>query len=409
MSRPTIAVFRSWDAPKAAAYRRLRGLSDAAGTAVTVQTMVFGNAGGRSGTGVGFTRDPATGAPGLYFDFCLHGQGEDVAAGRRGVSDGRRLRRLLPPVLAELEAVGAKLEAEFRDVQDFEFTVEDGRLYLLQTRSAQRTPWAALRTALDMVAQGLIAPEEALRRLADIDLAGIARSHFAEPLPEALAQAAVAGHGVASGAVALDAVSVQRLAAKGQPVLLVRPDAVTADILGMAQVAGILTAAGSRTSHAAVVARQLGKVCLVGCEALGIDIGRRICRVGTDQIAEGAAISLDGNTGAVGAGNVSSEPAPHPAAIIGIIVAEDLSELAFFEGNEHPVDDRHGCRQQQQRPRSRGQQRGTAIAGGERDIDRIARPGERPAGDQPGRPGVRDHGGPVEQQEAEAGQRQKDG
>lgn len=147
-----------------------------------------------------------------------------------GAGPTRRASISISTCFAELEAVGAKLEAEFRDVQDFEFTVEDGRLYLLQTRSAQRTAWAVLRTAVDMVAQGLIAPEEALRRLADIDLAGIARSHFAEPLPEALAQAAVAGHGVASGAVALDAASVQRLAAKGQPVLLVRPDAVTADI-----------------------------------------------------------------------------------------------------------------------------------------------------------------------------------
>ena len=183
-------------------------------------------------------------------------------------------------------------------------TVEDGRLYLLQTRSALRTPWAALRTAVDMVQEGLIPLEEALRRLADIDLAGIACSHFAEPLPEALAQATVAGQGVASGAVALDAGSVQRLAAQDQSVLLVRPDAVTADVTSMADVVGILTAAGSRTSHAAVVARQLGKVCLVGCETLGIDLDRRICRIGTEEIAEGDVISLDGNTGAIYRGSL---------------------------------------------------------------------------------------------------------
>jgi pyruvate,orthophosphate dikinase len=196
LAQAVAAAFRSCDAPKAAAYRRLRGLSDAAGTAVTVQTMVFGNAGGRSGAGVAFTRDPATGAPGLYFDFCLNGQGEDVVAGRRTLTGDRRPLHLLAVVFAELQTVRAKLEGEFRDVQDVEFTVQDGRLYLLQTRTAQRTPWAALRTAVDMVQEGLIAAEEALRRLADIDLAEIAGSHFAEPVPATLAQATVAGHGV---------------------------------------------------------------------------------------------------------------------------------------------------------------------------------------------------------------------
>jgi phosphohistidine swiveling domain-containing protein len=222
-----------------------------------------------------------------------------VVAGRRSVTDGCRPQRLLPAVFAELEAVRAKLEAEFRDVQDFEFTVQDGRLYLLQTRAAQRTPWAALRTAVDMVEERLIAPEEALRRLADIDLAAIARSRFSEPLPQPLARATVAGHGVASGAVALDAAAAERLAAKGRSVLLVRPDAVTSDIAGLAQASGILTAAGSRTSHAAVVARQLGKVCIVGCAQLAVDVARRICRIGSHEIAEADVISLDGNTGAV--------------------------------------------------------------------------------------------------------------
>jgi pyruvate,orthophosphate dikinase len=299
LAQAVTAVFRSWDAPKSATYRRLKGLSDASGTAVTVQLMVFGNAGGRSGAGVAFTRDPATGLPGLYFDFCSNGQGEDVVAGRRTLSDSRRLQRLLPAVYAELQAVRTRLEAEFREVQDFEFTVQDGRLYLLQTRAAQRTPWAALRTAVDMVEEGLITPEEALRRLAEIDLRAITRSHFSEPLPKPLAHAIVAGHGVASGATAFDATAVQRLAAAGKAVILVRPDTVTSDIASMAEVAGILTASGSRTSHAAVVARQLGKVCLVGCQQLVIDLDRRACRIGTPEIAEGDPISLDGNSGAI--------------------------------------------------------------------------------------------------------------
>jgi pyruvate, orthophosphate dikinase len=209
------------------------------------------------------------------------------------------LETLMPEAYRQLHEITSNLEKHYRDVQDFEFTVQDGRLYLLQTRNAQRTPWAALRTAVDMVEEGLIAPDDALQRLADINLATIARSQFVEPLPDALARAIVAGHGVASGAVALDEASVQRLAAGGQPVILVRPDTVTADIAGMAQVAGILTAAGSRTSHAAVVARQLGKVCLVGCDRLGIDLDRRICRIGAGEIFEGDGLSLDGNTGAI--------------------------------------------------------------------------------------------------------------
>jgi pyruvate,orthophosphate dikinase len=261
--------------------------------------MVFGNGGSRSGAGVAFTRDPATGAPGLYFDFCPNGQGEDVVAGRRSLTDSSRLKRLLPAVFAKLQAVCATLEAEFHDMQDFEFAVQDGRLYLLQTRAAQRTPWAALRTAVDMVGEGLITPKEALRRLDGVDLAGLSRSRFSEPLPEPLAKAIVAGYGVASGVIALDTAVVQRLAATGQSVILVRPATITADIAGMPQVAGILTAAGSRTSHAAVVARQLGIVCLVGCKTLGIDLDRRVCRIGSQEIAEEDGISLDGNTGAI--------------------------------------------------------------------------------------------------------------
>ncbi len=293
------AVFRSWDAPKAVSWRRLNRLDDAAGTAVTVQTMVFGNAGGTSGAGVGFTRDPATGARLLYFDFCCNGQGEDVVAGRRTLADGDRLRALLPDAFRTLVEVAARLEALFRDAQDFEFTVQEGKLFVLQTRRAQRTPLAALRMAVDMVDEGLIAPDEALRRLDGMDLALLGRTRFALPLPEPLARAVVAGAGVASGPVALDEVAAERFAGDGTPAILVRPETLTADIAGLASAAGLLTVAGSRTAHAAVVARQLGKVCLVGCAGLEIDMARRLCRIGGKLLAEGDAISLDGNTGAV--------------------------------------------------------------------------------------------------------------
>ena len=237
--------------------------------------MVFGNAGGGSGAGVGFTRDPATGARDLYFDFCFNGQGEDVVAGRRTMTDSDRLRRLLPAAFADLQAAQARLEALFSDAQDFEFTVQEGRLYLLQTRRAQRTPLAALRIAVDMVTERLITPVEALARLAGVDLQAAARTRFAAPLPAPLAEAVIAGPGVAVGPIALDAAEAERMAEAGTPPILVRPETATSDIAGMALAAGILTAAGSRTSHAAVVARQLGKPCLVGCGGLTIDMGRR--------------------------------------------------------------------------------------------------------------------------------------
>jgi pyruvate,orthophosphate dikinase len=298
-----LAVFRSWEAPKAATYRRLQHLSDAAGTAVTVQAMVYGNAGGASGAGVAFTRNPATGERGLYLDFVFNGQGEDVVAGRRATDDGSRLHSLLPGLAARLEAVGATLEGLFADAQDFEFTVQNGALWLLQTRRARRTPWAAVRIAVDLVAEGLLTPAAGRRLLAGIDLASVVRTRFANP-PEAIAEALVASVGVASGRIALDSAAAARLAAAG-PVILVRQETLTDDIAGMAQAAGILTATGGRTSHAAVVARQLGRVCLVGCTSLEIDLARRRCRIGGQEFAEGDALSLDGNQGSIYAGSLA--------------------------------------------------------------------------------------------------------
>jgi pyruvate,orthophosphate dikinase len=312
------AVFRSWDAPKAVAWRRLNRLDDAAGTAVTVQAMVFGNAGGRSGAGVGFTRDPATGERTLYVDFCRNGQGEDVVAGRHTVTGARSLRTLAPAAAQALEEVAAQLETLFRDAQDFEFTVQEGQLFMLQTRRARRTRLAALRMAVEMVAEGLVTPDEALARLDGIDLASLGETRFAPPLPPPIGQAVVAGSGVASGPLALDAAAAQRFAAGGAPPILVRPETLTADIDGLAAAAGLLTAAGSRTAHAAVVARQLGKVCLVGCDALRIDAVRRCCTIGEISLAEGDVLSLDGNTGAVYAGALPIVT-ERPAAALGIV------------------------------------------------------------------------------------------
>lgn len=291
------AVFASWDAPKAVAYRQMKGIAEELGTAVTVQRMVFGNAGGESGSGVGFTRDPATGEPGLYLDFCFNGQGEDVVGGRHRNDDRERLRRSLPGVWQEIEAAARTLEALFRDAQDFEFTVQKGALYLLQSRDAKRTDWAALRIAVDLVKEGLIDAQEAERRLRGIDLKAISKTRLERCGAEPVAEAEPASFGVASGAIALDASAAERMAERGTPVILVRHDFVTSDIGGIARASGILTANGSRTSHAVVVARQMGKVCLVGCSGLTVDLERRRCKLGGQEFEEGEFLSLDGNEG----------------------------------------------------------------------------------------------------------------
>jgi pyruvate,orthophosphate dikinase len=304
LNRATVAVFRSWDAPRAAAYRTANGIDPDAGTSATIQRMVFGNAGRSSGAGVAFTRDPATGAPGLYVDFELNAQGEDVVAGRLLTSGDRRLRRTLPSAWAQLERTGHALEGLFRDAQDFEFTIQSGMLYLLQSRSAKRTNWAALRIAVDQVHEGLLNPAEALTRIAQIDLDSVVRTRLMDPSAQPLVRAQVAGMGVASGAIALDSDTASRKANAGTRVILVRHETDTADVSGLMSAAGILTAAGGRTSHAAVVARQLGKVCLVACPDLQIDLKERSCRIGGKTMFEGEVLSLDGNDGGIYRGHV---------------------------------------------------------------------------------------------------------
>jgi len=294
------AVFRSWDSDKARHYRRLHVLDDSLGTAVTVQAMVFGNSGSTSGAGVGFTRDPATGENSLYLDFLFNAQGEDVVSGRHPVHDTALLARRLPLVAEELRALKAVLEAEFRDMQDFEFTVMDGRLYLLQTRAGKRTPWAALRIAVEMVREAKLTPREALALLRPYDLGRIERTRLEhEVSAEPLATAVAASIGVAAGGVAFDRRRAVELAARGQAVILVRPQIETDDIEGIAAAEGVLTASGGRTSHAAVVARQLGKVCLVGCPQLTIEDDGRGCSIGGQRLAEGELITLDGDAGRV--------------------------------------------------------------------------------------------------------------
>ena len=223
-------------------------------------------------------------------------------AGRKTLRDNERLRLVLPAIWVGLNEIRHELETLFHDAQDFEFTVQSGALYLLQTRRAERTDWAAVAIAVDMVAEGLLKPAEALARLDGIDLKGVVRTSFAPPVPATLAVAQVAGIGVASGALALDPDAVKRLLTTGSPAILVQRDTVTTDIEAIALAPGILTALGGRTSHAAVVARQLGKVCLVGCPGLVIDLARRQCTIGDILLNEDDVLSLDGNTGAVHGG-----------------------------------------------------------------------------------------------------------
>ena len=299
------AVWRSWTSARADEYRRLNGLDETTGTAVLIQAMVFGNAGGASGSGVGFTRDPNTGRDALYVDFLFNAQGEEVVSGRQTRSDATRLAAVLPTVYSELERAKPRLESEFGDMQDFEFTVQEGRLFFLQTRTGKRTPWAALQIAVDLVAAGILDCRTALRRLANIDLDTVARTSLAPTAHQVpIATGIPAGLGVAVGAIAFDSARAQQMAAD-QPVILVRSEISPDDIAGLAAATGVLTALGGRTSHAAVVARQMGKVSVVGCRTLRLDRGPRQCMIGNRTFYEGEPITIDGETGHVYADRVA--------------------------------------------------------------------------------------------------------
>lgn len=296
------AVYRSWDSPRAQTYRKLEHLEHLAGTAVTVQAMVFGNRSLTSGSGVAFSRDPSTGTNRPVIDVLFEAQGEDVVSGVRNPEGEGALDRRVPEASEALRDILRQLEQGFADVQDVEFTIEDGRLFILQTRSAKRTPQAALRIAIDLVREGLIGPAEGLRRLDGIDLDGLSHRSLAEAGP-VVGRGTPASAGVAVGRVAFDTEAARRLAATGAPVILMRPDTNTADVEGFALAAGIVTAAGGRTAHAALVARQMGKPCIVGCTALSVDPAARRAHVGETELVEGDLLALDGAAGTLHLGN----------------------------------------------------------------------------------------------------------
>ena len=292
------AVYRSWMSERAQTYRRLQHLEHLQGTAVTVQAMVFGNCGFSSAAGVAFSRDPSTGAARPVIEVLFGAQGEDVVAGRHTPETEEALARALPAVAAQLRDILGQLEREFGDVQDVEFTIEDGRLYMLQTRTAKRTPRAALRIAIDLVHEGLITPAQALRRLDGIELDALSRQRLLDT-HDPVARGVGASSGVACGRAAFDSAAAEQLTGCGDPVILVRPDTNTGDVAGFAVSAGIVTAVGGRTAHAALVARQMGKPCVVGCDRTVVDIARRRAQFATAAVAEGEWISIDGDSGDV--------------------------------------------------------------------------------------------------------------
>ncbi len=306
LMRAVSAVFDSWDTPRAKVYRRANDIPDDLGTAVNVVQMVFGNKGDRSGTGVAFTRNPSTGQKEVYGEFLVNAQGEDVVAGIRTPQPVESMGVIMPAAYEQLLATMRRLEENYRDMQDVEFTVEDDVLYMLQTRAAKRTAAAAIKAAVDMVDEGVISREEAVVRIDPAHLDQLLHPRIdPDTAPEPVAKGLNASPGAASGAIVLDAdTAVER--AKGEPVLLVRYETTPDDIHGMIAAQGILTVHGGMTSHAAVVARGMGKPCVAGCEGLSIENG--IIRLGGQELREGDVITIDGGSGKVYLGRIDLVP-----------------------------------------------------------------------------------------------------
>jgi pyruvate, orthophosphate dikinase len=296
------AVLRSFTGPRAGAFFKTGVTNRASGTAVTVQVMVYGNMGASSGAGVAFTRNPWTGSRNVLIDFRFGGQGEDIVSGDLGSITQDEMAQVMPDVYNDLIQICRRLETHFGDMQDIEFTVQEGKLYLLQTRSGKRAPYAALQIAVDLCTEGILSQQDALALLENIDLDAIEIQALSSP-QQPIGQGISASGGVVCGMVAFTPKRAESDAKSG-PVILVRETASPDDIAGIEVAAGILTARGARTSHAAVVARQLGKVCVVNCTSLAIEGHHHRCTIGGVVVREGDFISIDGNTGSVYRGRV---------------------------------------------------------------------------------------------------------
>jgi pyruvate, orthophosphate dikinase len=309
------AVFGSWNNDRATAYRDLYHIPHHWGTAVNIQAMVFGNLGDRCATGVTFTRDPATGDKRFYGEFLVNAQGEDVVAGIRTPKSISELQHIMPASYNEIRRICRLLEKHFREMQDIEFTIEDNKLWVLQTRTAKRTGFASLRIAIDMVAERIITKEEALLRVEPDQLNQLLRPIFDRNGKESaqregllLGRGLPAGPGAATGRIVFHGEDAVTWNNRGERVILCRIETSPDDIRGMDAAQGILTARGGMTSHAALVARQMGKVCVAGCEALQIDYATRALRVEQAELREGDWISIDGSTGAVFRGEIQTLP-----------------------------------------------------------------------------------------------------
>ncbi|MGB7374661.1 MAG: pyruvate, phosphate dikinase [Pontixanthobacter sp.] len=346
------AVFDSWDADRAKVYRRLNDIPAGWGTAVNVQAMVFGNMGDTSATGVAFTRDPATGEKAYYGEWLVNAQGEDVVAGirtpqyltkaarERAGAKPLSMEEAMPAAFGELAAVFELLEKHYRDMQDIEFTVQDGKLWMLQTRSGKRTAKAALKMAVDMAGEGLITEKEGILRVDPMALDQLLhptldpRAHR-----DILTTGLPASPGAASGAIVLDADAAEQAANRGEKVILVRVETSPEDIHGMHAAQGILTARGGMTSHAAVVARGMGRPCVSGASAVSIDMVSRTLRIGDRALSEGDTLTLDGSTGQVMAGTVRTIE-PEMAGDFGVLMewADRYRRMRVRTNAETPAD-----------------------------------------------------------------------
>ena len=338
------AVFSSWNNPRAIAYRELNEIPDDMGTAVTVQAMVFGNIGDDSGTGVAFTRNPATGENVFFGEYLINAQGEDVVAGTRtpqpinkgqkGDAESLSLEETMPEIYAELDRIRKDLDRHYRDMQDIEFTIQKGKLWMLQTRSGKRTGFASFKIAVDMVREGILSKEEALMRVEPDQLNQLLRPTFDPKAKEVAIKAMAilthglnAGPGAATGRVVFNAPDAEDWARQGERVILVRIETSPEDIRGMSASQGILTARGGMTSHAALVGRQMGKVCVVGCNDLEIDYPKRHMMVGDRVVKEGDWISLDGRTGEVFIGQIPTRPSQILRVLVEKTMAPEESEI----------------------------------------------------------------------------------
>ena len=325
------AVFQSWNNERAKVYRKLNNIPDHWGTAVNVQSMVFGNMGDDCGTGVAFTRDPATGNKQFYGEYLVNAQGEDVVAGIRTPQKIAQLEKEMPAMYRQLVGVYQTLEKHYRDMQDIEFTIQNKKLWMLQTRAGKRTGFAAFQIAVDMVEEGLISKEEALLRVEPEQLNQLLRPIFnfkekadAVAGGRLLTKGLNAGPGAACGKLVFNAADAEEWATRGEKVILVRIETSPEDIRGMDAAEGILTARGGMTSHAALVARQMGKVCVAGCGDLEIDYKKRVMVVKNKTIKEGDYISLDGTTGEVIEGVLKT----NPSEVLQVVLTENSDASA---------------------------------------------------------------------------------